>query len=124
MKDLLAARERFAPAPPVHVVVRKEDIDAARLPGRVAIVLDILFATTTIVTALAAGATAVFPAEDRHEARRSAPTLPADPASAVAASRIGRIVRGVGNDDEVRHASQLNTLDLVALLQGERIVRI
>lgn len=39
--------------------------------------LDILFATTTIVTALAAGATAVIPAEDQHEARRIAAALPA-----------------------------------------------
>ncbi len=53
MKDLVRARERFAPAQRVHVVVRKEDIAAERLEGRVAIVLDILFATTTIVTALA-----------------------------------------------------------------------
>jgi 2-phosphosulfolactate phosphatase len=42
----------------VHVVLRKEDIDPARLDGCVVIVLDILFATTTIVTALEAGATA------------------------------------------------------------------
>lgn len=253
MKDLLSARERFAPAPLVHVLVRKEDIDPARLAGRVVIVLDILFATTTIVTALAAGATAVFPAEDQHEALRIAATLPADgyhiagedhlaaipgfgsplpleltrtpgfagkpliysttngtvalrrslgadavyaaamlnaqatldharrnhPAKslvivcagsvgalnledfhaagcfvallagsldtardlsdtalaawasyrgndswrAIASSRIGRIVCGVGNEDEVRHASQLNTLDLVALMRGDRVVQ-
>jgi 2-phosphosulfolactate phosphatase len=73
---LLAARERFAPPPRIHVVVRKEDLDAARLDGRVVIVLDILFATTTIVTALEAGATAVYFAEDQHEARRIASALP------------------------------------------------
>ena len=253
MKDLVAARERFAPAPLVHVVVRKEDIDPGRLAGRVVIVLDILFATTTIVTALAAGATAVIPAEDQHEARRIAAELPAgsyhiageehlaaipgfgsplpleltrvagfagkpliysttngtvalrrslgadavyaaallnaqptldharrahpgkplvivcagsagalnledfhaagcfvallaqslDPErdlsdtalaawagyrgngswSAIASSRIGRIVRGVGNEDEVRHAAQLNTIDLVALMRGDRVVQ-
>ena len=77
MKDLVSARDRYAPAPQIHVVVRKEDIDPERLPGRVAIVLDILFATTTIVSALDAGATAVIPAEDRHEALRIAATLPA-----------------------------------------------
>ncbi|MBP8297750.1 MAG: 2-phosphosulfolactate phosphatase [Burkholderiales bacterium] len=253
MKDLVRARERFAPAPLVHVVVRKEDIDAERLEGRVAIVLDILFATTTIVTALAAGATAVIPAEDQREARRIAAGLPAgsyhiageehlaaiagfasplpleltrapgfagkpliysttngtvalrhaqradavyaaalcnaqatldhalahhpgkplviicagsagalnledfhaagclvallapalDPGRAlsdtalaawavyraadawttIAASRIGRIVCGVGNDDEVRHAAGLNTIQLVATLVDDRIVR-
>ena len=67
MSDLVAARERFAPPPRVHVVVKKEDIDASRLEGRVVLVLDILFATTTIVAALEAGATAVLFAEDQHE---------------------------------------------------------
>ena len=253
MKDLVSARERFAPAPLVHVVVKKEDIDSTRLPGRVAIVLDILFATTTIVTALEAGATAVIPAADQHEARRIAAAIPGggyriagedhlaaisgfasplpleltrapgfagkpliysttngtvalrqsqgadavyaaallnaeatldhvrahhpakpivivcagsagalnledfyaagvlvallapglDPGrdlsdtalaagaacraidawSAIASSRIGRIVCGVGNDDEVRHAAQLNTANLVATLRGDRILR-
>ena len=77
MKDLLAARERFAPPPRVHVVVKKEDIDSSRLVGRVVIVLDILFATTTIVTALDRGAAAVIPAEDPAEARRIASAMPA-----------------------------------------------
>jgi 2-phosphosulfolactate phosphatase len=75
---LLAARDRFAPPPRVQVVVRKEDLDASRLDGRVVIVLDILFATTTIVTALEAGATAVWFAEDQHEARRIAAGLGLD----------------------------------------------
>lgn len=75
MKDLASVRERFAPPPRVHVVVRKEDVDAARLPGRIVIVLDILVATTTIVTALDAGATAVHFAEDASEARRIAATM-------------------------------------------------
>ena len=78
MKDILAARERFAPPPAVHVVLRKEDIDSTRLDGHVVIVLDILFATTTIVTALEAGATSVYFALDQHEARRIAAALPAD----------------------------------------------
>ena len=253
MKDLLSARERFAPAPLVHVVIKKEDIDPGRLRGRVAIVLDILFATTTIVTALEAGAAAVIPAEDQHEARRIAAALPAgsyqlagedhlaaisgfasplpieltrtpglegrqlvysttngtvalrhsqgadavyaaalrnaratldhvvahhpgkplvivcagsagalnledfyaagclvallagsldperdlsdtalaawatyragDAWSTLASSRVGRIVRGVGNADEVRHACQLNAANLVAVMNGNRIVR-
>jgi 2-phosphosulfolactate phosphatase len=69
MKDLTSARERFAPPPRVHVVVKKEDIDPARLEGRVVFVLDILFATTTIVTALEAGATEVVCAQNADEAR-------------------------------------------------------
>jgi 2-phosphosulfolactate phosphatase len=219
----------------------------------VVIVLDILFATTTIVTAFEAGATAVIPAEDQHEARRIAAAFPAgafhlagehhlaaiagfatplpleltrapgfagkplvysttngtvalrysqgadavyaaalrnaqatldharahhpgkpivivcagsagalnledfyaagclvallahgldprrdlsdtalaawatcrasDAWSAIAASRIGRIVCGAGNEEEVRHASQLNAVNLVATLHGDRILR-
>ena len=78
MRDLAAASARAAPPPKVHVLVRKEDIDPSRLAGRVVIVLDILFATTTIVTALNAGATAVIPAETPNEARRIAASMPAD----------------------------------------------
>ena len=40
----------------VHVLMKKEELDAERLPGKVVIVLDVLFATTTIAAALAAGA--------------------------------------------------------------------
>lgn len=56
----------------VHVIFRKEDLDAVRLQQKVVIVLDILFATTTIVTALAAGATEVIPAFDEADARSKA----------------------------------------------------
>ena len=75
MKDYAAARERCAPPPVVHVVPRKEDLGAAPLAGSVAVVLDSLFATTTIVTALDAGASVVIPAEDPDEARRAAEGL-------------------------------------------------
>ena len=40
----------------VHVLTRKEDLDSVRVPGKVVVVLDIIFATTTMVTALAPGA--------------------------------------------------------------------
>jgi 2-phosphosulfolactate phosphatase len=58
----------------LHVILRKEDIDPARLPGKVVIVIDTLFATTSIVTALAAGAREVVPALDESEARMMART--------------------------------------------------
>ena len=254
MKDMVAVRDRFAPPPRVHVVVKKEDVDSGRLDGRVVIVLDILFATTTIVTALEAGATGILFAEDQHEARQIAAGMPAgsfhiagedhlaaipgfatplpleltstpgfggkplvysttngtvalrrskgaaaiyatslrnasatlahiaahhadqplvivcagsagalnledfyaagflidrltqrldpardfsdtalaaraayratDPFSALAASRVGRIVCGVGNDDEVRHASAIDASQAVAVVDGDRVVRI
>ena len=75
--DIDAVRAAVAPPPRIHVVTRKEDIDRSRLEGRVVIVLDILFATTTIVTALEHGATAVIPAHDPDEARRIAQSMPA-----------------------------------------------
>jgi 2-phosphosulfolactate phosphatase len=53
----------------VHVLGRKEELDSVRVPGKVAIVLDVLFATSTVVTALAHGATAVIPALDEAAAR-------------------------------------------------------
>jgi 2-phosphosulfolactate phosphatase len=45
----------------IHVLLKKEELDGQRLPGRVVIVLDVLFATSSIVTALAHGASEVIP---------------------------------------------------------------
>lgn len=52
----------------IHVLTRRQELDDARLAGKVAIVLDVLFATTTIVTALAHGARAVLPVTDGRAA--------------------------------------------------------
>ena len=62
----------------LHVLTKKEELDTVRVPGKVVIVLDILFATTTMVTALAHGATAVLPVLDEAAARALAQRLPAD----------------------------------------------
>ena len=53
----------------VHVLTRKEELDTVRVAGKVVVVLDILFATTTMVTALAHGATEVHPVLDEKAAR-------------------------------------------------------
>ena len=53
----------------VHVLTRKEELDGVRVPGKVVVVLDILFATTTMVAALAHGATEVIPVADEAAAR-------------------------------------------------------
>jgi 2-phosphosulfolactate phosphatase len=45
----------------VHVLTKKEELDTVRVPGKVVVVLDILFATTTMVTALAHGAKEIVP---------------------------------------------------------------
>ncbi|OWT55648.1 2-phosphosulfolactate phosphatase [Candidimonas nitroreducens] len=52
----------------IHVIARKEDFDAAKAPGKIAVVLDIIFATSTIITALQRGARAVIPAADQAQA--------------------------------------------------------
>lgn len=53
----------------IHVLTRKEELDSVRLAGKVVVVLDILFATTTVVTALAHGALDVVPVLDEAAAR-------------------------------------------------------
>ena len=56
----------------LHVVLRKEDLDSQRLADKIVMVIDTLFATTTIVTALAHGAREVLPALNHSEARNIA----------------------------------------------------
>ena len=53
----------------IHVLTKKEELDGVRVPGKVVVVLDILFATTTMVAALAHGATEVIPVLDEAAAR-------------------------------------------------------
>jgi 2-phosphosulfolactate phosphatase len=60
----------------IHVLLKKEELDSVRLPGKVVIVLDVLFATSSIVTALAHGAREVIPTLDEAAARAVAATLP------------------------------------------------
>ena len=62
----------------VHVLLRKEDLAQERLADKVVVVLDILFATSTIVAALAAGARAVLPCADGDAARQAAASLAHD----------------------------------------------
>jgi len=61
----------------LHVLVKKEELDGQRLPGKVVVVLDVLFATTSIAAALAHGATEVIPTLDGDAARAVAAGLPA-----------------------------------------------
>jgi 2-phosphosulfolactate phosphatase len=56
----------------IHVLLKKEELDDHRLPGKVVVVLDVLFATSSIATALAHGATEVVPALDGTAARAEA----------------------------------------------------
>ncbi|HYS07944.1 MAG TPA: 2-phosphosulfolactate phosphatase [Myxococcales bacterium] len=56
----------------IHVLLKKEELDGQRLPGKVVIVLDVLFATSSIVAALAHGAAEVVPALDGDAALAAA----------------------------------------------------
>jgi 2-phosphosulfolactate phosphatase len=62
----------------IHVLTKKEELDGVRVAGKVVIVLDIIFATTTMVAALAHGATEVLPVLDEAAARARAEDLPPD----------------------------------------------
>jgi 2-phosphosulfolactate phosphatase len=55
--------------PKLHVLLRKEDLDGQLLAGKVVVILDVLFATTSIAAALAHGASEVIPTLDGGEAR-------------------------------------------------------
>ncbi len=59
----------------IDVAFRTEDIAQRDLTGQTVVVLDILRATSTIVTALGAGALAVYPAAEVDEARAVAEDL-------------------------------------------------
>ncbi len=60
----------------IHVLTKKEELDSVRIPGKVIVVLDILFATTTMVAALAHGALEIVPVMDEAAARREAENCP------------------------------------------------
>lgn len=53
----------------IHVLTKKEELDTVRLADKVVVVFDVLFATSTMVTAIAHGATAVLPVPDEAAAR-------------------------------------------------------
>ena len=63
--------------PKVHLLFKKEELDASRLQGKVVVVVDVLFATSTIVHAFARGVSDIWPARDADDARRIAANLDA-----------------------------------------------
>ena len=61
----------------IHVLLKKEELDSQRLPGKTVVVLDILFATSSIVAAMAHGAAEVIPTLDGAAAQAEAARHPA-----------------------------------------------
>jgi 2-phosphosulfolactate phosphatase len=54
----------------LHVIMNQQHIEATRLPGKTVVVLDVVFATTTIAMALHHGATDVLTVSEVEQARR------------------------------------------------------
>lgn len=59
----------------MRVWLKKEEIDAARLTGATAVVMDVLLATTTLLAIIEAGARRILPAGSLEEARQLADEL-------------------------------------------------
>lgn len=64
----------------IHVVLKKEDLVMERLAGKIAVVFDIILATSTITAALKQGAEAVIPVYDREEAVEVSSAFPSSSA--------------------------------------------
>lgn len=77
----------------VHVHLVPQLVEPSRLRGSVVVVIDVLRATTTVVHALAAGATSVRPCAEIDEAKALAATLPAG-AALLAGERNGVPIAG------------------------------
>ena len=73
----------------VHVLTTKQALDPDRLAGKAVVVLDVLFATTSIAAALAGGASDVVPAVDGDSARAAAAGMA--PGSFVLAGEYGAV---------------------------------
>ncbi|MEK3805010.1 2-phosphosulfolactate phosphatase [Bacillus sp. FSL H8-0547] len=62
----------------IHVVTRKEEIDGAKMKDKIAVVFDVLLATSTIATVLEHGARSVIPVLDGEQARSLAAEMNKD----------------------------------------------
>lgn len=60
----------------VHVLFRRQDLEMVKLDRKVVVVLDVLFATSTMIAALANGAAAVIPTLNEEHAREQAKAMP------------------------------------------------
>ena len=73
----------------IHVLTRKEELDTVRLAGKAVVVLDVLFATSTMAAALAGGATEVIATLDGAAAQAAAHMQP--PGSCVMAGELNAV---------------------------------
>ena len=98
----------------VQVHLLPELIPQGRLTGAIAVVIDVLRATTTMVTALAVGATAIHPCAEVDEAKKLADSLPAGK-TLLAGERGGVMVPGfdLGNSPREYTAKVCNGQTIV-----------
>jgi 2-phosphosulfolactate phosphatase len=64
----------------IHVVMKKEDLEVEKLKDKIAVVFDIILATSTITAALEQGAESVIPVYDWEEAVEVSDLLPSSSA--------------------------------------------
>lgn len=69
--------EQGETVPKLHVLLRREELKPERLAGKVVIVVDVLFATSTIAHAFDRGAACIWPARSEKEAQEIASRLDA-----------------------------------------------
>lgn len=62
----------------IHVLMKKEEIDEAKMNGKTAVVFDVLLATSTITSLLENGAKEVIPVLDEARARETAELMEED----------------------------------------------
>lgn len=102
--------------PKLHVLLKREEIDPARLEGKVVVVLDVLFATTTIVHAFSKGIAGIYPARNRDEAVRVAEQVGS---GLLAGEHMGRMISGFAPATPlalVEHARSSRGLDGVEMV--------
>ncbi len=80
--------------PKLHVLFKKEDIDPTRLEGKVVIVLDVLFATSTIVHAFGEGIGCIWPAFDAEDALRISAEISAETSADTSAEQNSPMLAG------------------------------
>ena len=88
----------------LHVLPHRQALDRQRLAGRTIVVIDVLFATSTIVSALQAGAGRVIAATGPDEARNLAARVPG---ALLAGELHGEVPPGFGHFAPLRLAAQV-----------------
>jgi 2-phosphosulfolactate phosphatase len=100
---------------PLHVHLLPSLVPDGALAGRIAVVIDVLRATTVIVRALAAGCRCVVPCGDIDEATRRAAELRRDGKVILAGERQGKPIEGfdLGNSPDEFTAQKCKNATLV-----------